>query len=1187
MGNKPLSYTDAVKLLGGSSRVITALSRLAGGTLTVASAGGSDVALSLFDLKGEVDQLSQSLFATLRDRVRGLSRFRRTELIEAAHAVVVAAAFFSALDDLDDEILTALNTASLELTRDEQVALAGGGGLAAGRKGLANLALRLTTANGKPGLVIEPTGEESRLVAFYEELTDRLLHFASGTAVWDARDETQRARWTDVLSRNLPSTALGWYEEHLRKLASEFPEVAFWAHRLGMRSILDELHKAHRDSREQTATLHALTSIIGRIGQGRDPSRVREDLVRRYRRQLDAPVARAETVPEAVTLPTLRQIYINPSYRSLPTRGRSAAPDRWISEGSWQEEERRDDLWAFLMDHLMSTPAADTPLVVLGQPGAGKSLFTQVLAAELDPADFLVVRVELRAVPSDAEIQRQIEVAMNSLTGTTLSWPEFTAESGTAQPVILLDGFDELLQASGVSHYDFLERVQAFQRREAELDRPVAVIVTSRTAVADQVRYPEGTVVVRLENFDDDQVGRWLATWNDANPATPLTPGAALAQGELCRQPLLLFMLALFHSGGGALTPGIGQAQLYERLFTRFAERDVGKLDDSLPDHERRRAVARELDRLSAVAFSMFNRGRQTVTDKELVADFAVLPIGGGSSYASGSIGTPSGELRRAAALDVAQRLAGRFFFRLFVQQAQAVYGQESTRKTYEFLHASFGEFLVARWVVGEVRRLARRAREAADDPCPPPPDDALLNALLSKAVISTREQRILGFVHDLLGGLDGEEPAELRAVLCVLFRRCLRTRGRGGYDEYRPVELSAPAEYAVYSANLVLLLLLVSAAQAAQTGDGAAALPLSELYASAPPRSAEDRRAAWRSTTRLWHSQLTGNEWDSIVRVIRVDLPGADAQEVLIGLWDDEDDAADDRDRSLPLATELFLSAQDIRIPRGNAIVQATREATMLDSRRYRDACSTLLPYAALLPFSDDDVLLGRRSAAMMKLLLTPPGKIRAQTYGYLFAVLTHHDVAPDVSVSVEHARLVLALLRTHADRIPTQMLRDLCGRMRVYRWANMTAFLDVHAKLRTSYSGELESAGTPFASGLFTTLGLFDLLDLRASGYILVPPVSDESAADLIDRLLDVLKLDGRFSLWRRDVPDVDALLGLAIWTNCVERGLLGGNFRPIALSRRQFDVLQTAAPGFVTRTRSLAEEQGLPDPFDVDWT
>ena len=34
-------------------------------------------------------------------------------------------------------------------------------------------------------------------------------------------------------------------------------------------------------------------------------------------------------------------------------------------------------------------------------------------------------------------------------------------------PVILLDGFDELLQASGTSRADYLEQVQDFQRSEA------------------------------------------------------------------------------------------------------------------------------------------------------------------------------------------------------------------------------------------------------------------------------------------------------------------------------------------------------------------------------------------------------------------------------------------------------------------------------------------------------------------------------------------------------------------------------------------------------------------------------------------------------------------------------------------------------------------------------------------------
>src|SRR5262249_19626421 len=219
---------------------------------------------------------------------------------------------------------------------------------------------------------------------------------------------------------------------------------------------------------------------------------------------------------------------------------------------------------------------------LLGQPGAGKSVFTQMLAAELDPRDYLVVRVELRAVSSDAGLQRQIETALERLTGRRLPWPELADDVGQAQIVILLDGFDELLQASGVSQFDFLERVQEFQEREASLGRPVAVVVTSRTAVANQVRYPDGTVVVRLEEFDDDQVGRWLSTWNQANLARPLPVRTALAQGALARQPLLLY---------------------------------VKKHNAQISDRTRRWAVQRELDLLSMVAFAMFNRGRQMVTE--------------------------------------------------------------------------------------------------------------------------------------------------------------------------------------------------------------------------------------------------------------------------------------------------------------------------------------------------------------------------------------------------------------------------------------------------------------------------------------------------------------------------------------------------------------------------------------------
>jgi hypothetical protein len=88
---------------------------------------------------------------------------------------------------------------------------------------------------------------------------------------------------------------------------------------------------------------------------------------------------------------------------------------------------------------------------------------------------------------------------------------------GEKIPVIFLDGFDELLQASGVAQSDYLERVAEFQLREAEFGRGAVILITSRTVVIDQTRIPDDSLVLRLEDFDDKQIDAWLETWNTSN----------------------------------------------------------------------------------------------------------------------------------------------------------------------------------------------------------------------------------------------------------------------------------------------------------------------------------------------------------------------------------------------------------------------------------------------------------------------------------------------------------------------------------------------------------------------------------------------------------------------------------------------------------------------------------------------
>ena len=107
---------------------------------------------------------------------------------------------------------------------------------------------------------------------------------------------------------------------------------------------------------------------------------------------------------------------------------------------------------------------------------------------------------------------------MRTTTGENIHWPQLVETVRGARPVVILDGFDELLQATGVMHYDFLTDVQEFQKREQAVGRPLAVIVTSRIAVTDRALIPHGATVIKLEPFNEAQIKDWLANVGAIEP---------------------------------------------------------------------------------------------------------------------------------------------------------------------------------------------------------------------------------------------------------------------------------------------------------------------------------------------------------------------------------------------------------------------------------------------------------------------------------------------------------------------------------------------------------------------------------------------------------------------------------------------------------------------------------------------
>ncbi|WP_053731358.1 NACHT domain-containing NTPase [Nocardia sp. NRRL S-836] len=443
------------------------------------------------------------------------------------------------------------------------------------------------------------------------------------------------------------------YEENLRQIAVDFPEIAFWCsiedHR-GTRAALARLEEVLRET---------TTDITADVRQ--------TELSAIYRAALNRPLFKSADVPAGLHVPTLGEAYVDPRFQVLTSSSHPHVPS--IAE-SWADLPEYADLDIYLVGHLTSPRACNAPLLVLGDPGSGKSVLTEVLAARLPASDFAVVRIELRDTPVDADLVGQVEHGLHRLLDERVSWAEFSRCTGGAVPVVVLDGLDELMQATGVSQTRYLTTVAELQERLQAKGRPAIFVVTSRLSVCAGMELPPWSSVVRLLPFSDEQVRQWLDVWNAANP--PLPAEVALSYPDLAEQPLLLLMLALFEAVDGSLRRdhgSLGRGQLYERLLTRFAEREVTKLGAARSAADLRVDVEFELDRLSVVALAMFNRGVQWVTEQQVSADLAVLLE---VESADRSVGTRT-------PLSAGELALGRF---LFVQKAEAVRSDDTRLAT-------------------------------------------------------------------------------------------------------------------------------------------------------------------------------------------------------------------------------------------------------------------------------------------------------------------------------------------------------------------------------------------------------------------------------------------------------------------------------------------------------------------------
>jgi hypothetical protein len=245
-----LSYPEAVKLLVGGGDPVAVLGRLAGGALLIA-APFSDKALSLFDAKGEANNLLREIVGRAPARIRAGRGRRHYELIDAAHTVLVLSAFFDAL-----AMHAGDRFAALELSDDEKRRIG------AGELHPLGSPAAISMPDALSGFTENLPAVERALLSMHAAFRE----FAGGLAAAQGM--------TMPPAGGVVELALELYREGYVRLAADVPEFHIWRQ-------VDEHAATRAEVRRQTETLAGLADLLGSMVDGAAPAAV-QGLARHY-----------------------------------------------------------------------------------------------------------------------------------------------------------------------------------------------------------------------------------------------------------------------------------------------------------------------------------------------------------------------------------------------------------------------------------------------------------------------------------------------------------------------------------------------------------------------------------------------------------------------------------------------------------------------------------------------------------------------------------------------------------------------------------------------------------------------------------------------------------------------------------------------------------------------------------------
>lgn len=848
------------------------------------------LALPALAVKNELIKIGKSVFEKLTKKKTD-DYLSRHESMRTAYGLIVFTSFF---DALDAGLPKALRDA---LAKRDASSATGAVGRAVSTQ--SETATSEAYSVSFPYLTETLTDQRRRQATLWKRMGRSFVEFVRKQVFYDEAGEEERQALLSGLE-NIEEKAAERFEAQFFELAGRFEDFAVWAnlhaHRETealIRELSDDVkHHADRSAASETKIDVGFTELckailtIPETLRSQQAREIAESLKKHYDARIAYPIIEGKEIGDDephLSFPKVRDAFVPQSFRVLRQARRSRPLE---DESTWSELPRRNDLSAFLLSYLSSPYSIEAPLLVLGHPGSGKSLLTTVLSARLMSKEFTAIRVPLRAVNADSDILTQIEEFIKQVSGVSDPWKNLKSYFENCPPLVILDGYDELLQASGQVFASYIMDAQRLQQQHHEQGWPLRIIITSRVMLINKANVPAGSTIVRLLEFSQQQREHWLSIWNNANAAYFKDVGiekfALPAIGDegaaeilsLAEQPLLLLMLALYDSQGNELrnSTGLDRTKLYDSLLRRFVVRERSKekgFSDANPK-DQEKILLLEMERLGVAALGMYNRRQVHILSGELDDDLKFFSRERGVTTQDGK---PLGQ---------ADLLLGSFFF-VHKSRARHRSGADVTQETFafEFLHNTFGEFLVADFIIRRAVSQVEALRAAEKNSALKTVVDGMLStadgfardwfaslvyaALFTRPVIMEMMREWTRHVLQEYGDLSEEHFVEaLERIILNQIERLLNKREmpqimrkETAQEGYRVPFRGHPlvGHIAIYSINLVLLRLIA----------GKAAF----VFEESDIPSHEDGTRPWDRLVHMWRSWFSLGNLNGLTAVM------------------------------------------------------------------------------------------------------------------------------------------------------------------------------------------------------------------------------------------------------------------------------------------------------------------------------